>query len=409
METSGRPALPAATLVLRLLLPFSAGYFLSYLYRSVNAVLGPEIGRAIQLDAADLGLMTSVYFLTFALFQSPLGLLLDRFGPRRVEAALLLVAAAGAGVFAVAEDAAALVLGRALVGMGVSACFMAAVKANVQFFPMQRLPLVNGVVLFAGGAGAVAAAAPVQAALHLTDWRGVYLCTAGVTVAVAGWLFLAVPDRPAQGERQNLAAELREMVAIFRDRRFLRIVPLGMLSLGAFMAVQGLWAGPWLRDVAGLGPDDVAEGLTIIAAAMGAGFLLSGVVAERLGRVGVPLAVVGGAGMAVFWLVMAAMALGWTGAPRLLCALFGFFGASAALAYAMVTRLFPPHMAGRASTSINLTMFLCAFALQWGLGVVIGHWPKGPGGGWPPEAYGWALGLPTVLSVLALGWFVRKA
>jgi Arabinose efflux permease len=409
METSGRPGLSAGALVFRLLLPFSAGYFLSFLYRSVNAVLAPEIGRAIPLDAADLGLMTSVYFLTFALFQSPLGLLLDRFGPRRVEAVLLLSAALGAATFAVAEDAGTLILGRALVGLGVSACLMAAVKANVQWFAMERLALMNGVILSAGGIGAVAAAFPVQAALAVTDWRGIYLSTAAITVAVAALLFLVVPDRPVpKGERSGLRAEIREMLAIFRDRRFLRVMPLGMLTMGMFMAVQGLWAGPWLRDVAGLAPQDVARGLTVIAATMGVGFLLLGVLAERLGRLNIPLAVVGGAGMGSFWLVTAAMALGWTGAPDLLCALLGFCGSSAALAYAMVARLYPPHMSGRATTSINLTMFLCAFALQWGLGAAIGHWPRTAAGGWPPEAYGWALGLPVLAAAAALGWFIRR-
>lgn len=407
METSKRPALTAGALLPRLLLPFSAGYFLSFLYRSLNAVLAPEISRAIHLDAGDLGLMTSMYFLTFALSQSPLGLLLDRFGPRRVEAALLLVAATGAVTFALAGNAATLILGRAMVGVGVSACLMAALKANVQWFAMERLPLMNGAVLFAGGVGAVVAAIPVQAALAVTDWRGIYLATAALTVLAAIVLLLTVPDGPLHsGGRPSLLAEIREMPGIFRDRRFLRIMPLGMMSMGTFMAVQGLWAGPWLRDVAGLDPDGVAEGLTIIAAAMGTGYLLMGMLAERLGRLNIPVNVVGGAGMGIFCVVMVAMALGWSSAPRLLCALFGFSGASSALAYAMVTRLFPPHMAGRATTSINLTMFLCAFALQWGLGAVIGHWPK-QDGGWPPEAYGWALGIPAVLTALSLVWFLR--
>ncbi|MBC7950981.1 MAG: MFS transporter, partial [Rhodospirillaceae bacterium] len=121
-------------LALRVLAPFAAGYFLSFLYRTVNAVLAPHISREVHLDAGDLGLMTGMYFLTFGAFQLPLGILLDRFGPRRVEACLLLFAAAGAFAFSLADGAGALIFGRALVGLGVSACLMAALKANVQFF-----------------------------------------------------------------------------------------------------------------------------------------------------------------------------------------------------------------------------------------------------------------------------------
>lgn len=404
MHDATKPPISATGLVLRVLAPFSAGYFLSFLFRTVNAVLAPHISRAVHLDAGDLGLMTAIYFLTFGSFQLPLGVLLDRFGPRRVEAALLLLAAAGAAAFAMAEASGTLVLGRALVGLGVSACLMAALKANVQWYPQARLPLLNGIVLSAGGLGAVAATAPVQAALAFTDWRGIYAALGVVTVAVAIVLFAVVPDRAAATAGEGLGAQLREIAGIFRDRRFLRVMPVGAMAMGSFLAIQGLWAGPWLRDVAGLGPDGVAAGLTVMAADMAAGFLLMGVIAERLARRGVPVAVVAGLGMAVFLAVLAAMVAGWVAAPMLLCAMFGFSGASSSLMYAVTAQLYPPHLAGRATTSINLTMFLSAFVLQWGLGAVIGRWPKGETG-WPAEAFTAAFAIPAVLLAAALLWF----
>lgn len=405
MHDGAKPPLSATGLALRVLAPFAAGYFLSFLFRTVNAVLAPHISRAVHLDAGDLGLMTAMYFLTFAAFQPPLGLLLDRFGPRRVEAALLLFAAAGAAAFALAETAETLILGRALVGLGVSACLMAALKANVQWYPAARLPLMNGIILSAGGLGAVAATAPVQAALAFTDWRGIYAALGVVTVAVAAVLFAVVPDRAAlAAAEEGLGAQLREIAGIFRDRRFLRVMPVGAMAMGTFLAIQGLWAGPWLRDVAGLAPDGVAAGLTVMAGAMAAGFLLMGVIAEHLARRHVPVQVVGGAGMAVFLVALVAMAAGWRGAPLLLCGLFGFSGAASSLMYAVTAQLYPPHLAGRATTSINLTMFLCAFALQWGLGAVIGLWPKGATG-WPAEAFSVAFAIPAVLLAAALLWF----
>lgn len=398
----------APNLALRVLLPFAAGYFLSYLYRTVNAVLAPEITRTIALDAADLGLMTGAYFLAFAAAQPALGILLDRYGPRRIEAGLLLFAAAGALAFSWAGAAPALIAGRALVGFGVAACLMAALKANVQWFPPERLALVNGVVLSAGGLGAVAATAPVQAALAVTDWRGVYALLAVLTVASAAWLFLAVPERRDAHPGLSLADQLREVGAIVRSPLFLRVAPATMLSMGGFMAVQGLWAGPWLRDVAGLSAGGAAAGLTVMAAAMAAGFLLMGAVAERLGRLGVPTIRVAAAGMAVSWLASLAMALGVDDAPLLLAGVYGFFGTAASLNYAVLTQGFPARLAGRVNTSVNLAIFVAAFAIQWGLGAVIGLWPA-EDGRWPAEAHQVALSIPVALTAAALAWFMAGA
>jgi MFS family permease len=110
--------------------PFACGYFLSYLLRNVNAVISPDLVRIFHLDASDLGLLTSVYFLSFALFQPLLGVLLDRFGPRRVEGSLLLIAAAGSLMFAWSNGAFLLIVGRGLIGLGVSACPMAGFQTN---------------------------------------------------------------------------------------------------------------------------------------------------------------------------------------------------------------------------------------------------------------------------------------
>jgi sugar phosphate permease len=134
---SGAADLPFA-IVLRIFLPFAGGYLLSYLFRSVNAVIAPDLSQALQLDARELGLLTSVYFLGFALTQIPLGILLDRFGPRRVEAVLLVVAAIGALVFAGSADLGQLIAGRALIGVGVSVCLMAAFKAFASWFAAER-------------------------------------------------------------------------------------------------------------------------------------------------------------------------------------------------------------------------------------------------------------------------------
>ena len=207
--------------LVRVFLPFALGYFLSYLYRTVNAVIAPDLEAALGLDAADLGLVTSAYFLTFAAFQLPLGILLDRWGPRRVEAALLVFAALGAFVFASADSTKGLVLGRALIGFGVSACLMGAFEAYVLWFPPQRLPLVNGLQMAAGGAGALAATAPVEAALHLTDWRGLFHALSVLTVIVAAVVLLSVPRRNEEGPAHPLSEQIAGIRDVFADPVFL--------------------------------------------------------------------------------------------------------------------------------------------------------------------------------------------
>lgn len=403
--TDAVPLSPLAV-VLRIFLPFAAGYFLSYLYRTINAVLSPYLIAELRLDATDLGLLTSVYFLTFAAFQLPLGVLLDRFGPRRVAAKLLLFAAAGAGLFAISSNSAGLIVGRGLIGLGVSACLMASFKAFVLWFPAERLPVVNGWVLAAGGLGALAATAPVEAALRLTDWRGVFAGLAGSSFAVALVLLLVVPERGGGAALEGWRSQLRGVVDIFRSRVFWWIAPSSVLSQASFLAIQGLWAGPWLRDVADLDNAVAADHLFWVAAAMVGGFLGMGQLAYRLSRRGVPLVAVAAGGMASFMLVQLALLFG-AGPPLPLWVLFGFFGTSGMLNYAMLSQAFPPALAGRVNTALNLLVFVFAFGAQWGMGAIINRWPEA-GGGYAEAGYRLAFGLALAGQLLSWLWLLAN-
>ncbi len=273
------------TLALRVFLPFALGYFMSYVFRVVNAVIAPDLVAELHLDAGALGLLTSTYFLTFAAFQLPLGILLDRFGPRRTEAILMLVAAAGAAVFALANNTGTLIIGRGLIGIGVSACLMAAFKAFVQWFPAGRLPLINGLEMAAGGVGALAATVPVEAALTITDWRGVFWGLAALTVGTALLVYLVVPERDdGPSPHATLRQQVGGLVEVMTSPVFWRVAPATFTTQASFLAVQSLWAGPWLKDIAGYDRAGVANGLLVIAIAMTAGFIFAGWVAERLGR-----------------------------------------------------------------------------------------------------------------------------
>jgi len=395
--------------IFRVFIPFALGYFLSYLYRVVNAVIAPDLSAEIGLGAADLGLLTSAYFLTFALFQLPLGMLLDAYGPRKTEATLLLFAAAGAFVFVGAETTGELIAGRALIGLGVSSCLMAAFKAFVTWVPKERLPLANGFQMGAGGLGALSGTIPVEAALSFTDWRGVFLGLGIATLFAAALIFFVVPKRAESappGEENTVRQQMGGIAHIFSSPAFWWIAPLAVSSQAAFLAIQTLWVGPWLRDVSNLDRTDVANFLFAIAAAMVAGFILSGIITDKLRKIGVKPITISLYGMSACILIQAIIVSEvFPPIPELWPA-FSFFGTTGILVYAALSQKFPSHLAGRLNTGLNLLVFISAFALQWGTGIIIEMWPMGPDGGNHPQGYQAALGFILALQVVSLIWIV---
>src|SRR5512134_2819362 len=202
-------------LLLLVFCPFAAGYFLSFFFRNVNAVISRDLASEFALSSSDLGFLTSMYLLAFAAFQLPLGVLLDRYGPRRVVAALMSIAGAGALVFGLAQDFVTLSAGRALIGLGVSGGLMGAIKAFTLWFPLSRLASLNGLYLAVGGIGGLSATAPVEALLGPLGWRALFYCVAGLSVAAAALIFFIVPEKPLPGRGETLATQIRRFREVF--------------------------------------------------------------------------------------------------------------------------------------------------------------------------------------------------
>lgn len=395
---------PSPAPLLRIYLPFALGYFLSYVFRVVNAVIAGDLRADLALDSSVLGLLTSTYFLTFAAFQLPLGYLLDRFGPRRVEASLLLVAALGAFVFSLSEGVAGLILGRALIGLGVSACLMAAFKAYVDWFPSDSLPRINGWQMAAGGLGALFATRPVEMSLPVIGWQGVFQLLGAACVAVAVIMFFAVPEKEKHTAADG-SGETFGFKTVFTSAKFLRVAPLTMTSQASFLSVSGLWAGTWLQDVAGVERAQAANVLAGMTMAMIAGFLILGSVTSALGRKGISTSTMATTCVVTASLPLVLMIVLEGDAPPWLCwPVFGFFGTGSILFYAALSQHFPRQIAGRVNTALNLLVFVGAFVLQWGIGVVIDHWSAG--GAFSVTGYRVAFSVLVMLQAGALLWYL---
>ncbi len=398
------PALPLRVAA-AVFLPFAAGYFLSYFFRNVNAVIAKDLAGEFGLSPAGVGLLTSAYFVTFALAQLPVGVLLDRYGPRRVVATLLCVAAVGAFVFGRADGAAALALGRALIGLGVAACLMGSIKAFTLWFPIERLATVIGWFLFLGTIGGIAATTPVELAVGTIGWRVMFVGLAAGALAVAVLIYLAVPERALPGAGATWGEQFGSLGAIFGRALFWRLSLPFVVTHGTYQAMQGLWLGPWLIDVGGFDRATAAHLLLLGAAAYAVGSIAFGTVSDRLDQRGWPRLATYKAGVAasVVMFFCIALDLALPRAPVLMA--YSFTVMSGALVLAIGARLFTPAMSGRVVTAINFLMFVVSFACQWGIGAVLRGFPV-EGGRYAPEGYGLALLALGALQVAALAWLL---
>ena len=356
---------------LRLYAGFAAAYLLSYVYRTVNAVISPDLTAGLGISASSLGLLTSAYFLAFAAMQLPAGMLLDRYGPRRVEPVLLTVAGCGALAFAASDHLTGLAVARALIGAGVAVCLMAPLKAIAMWYSAERQASLSGWMMVAGGLGALLATAPLAAALAVLSWRAIFVVLAVATFAAAVLLFLTVPDIPRQASTPGFGAQWRGVRSVFRSARFWWLCPLAATGMGSFMAIQGLWSVPWLIEIDGYTREVAAQHLLVMGIAILVGYVGLGLFATRLARRGIAARHLFATGFALSILALALIvsrALSFTYLPW---ALYGFGSAVNVLGFTVLSEGFPRELTARANTALNLLMFGGSFSAQWGIGLLV--------------------------------------
>ena len=386
------------SVAVRVFLCFACGYALSFALRTVNAVIAPDLVAEFGLSNAQLGALSSAYFFSFATMQLPLGIWLDRFGSRKTNAVLLCVAALGCICFGLSQQTWMLWTGRALIGIGVSGALMASLRAFRFWYPAEQQPQLASWMLVAGSMGALASTLPVQWALPVMGWRGLFNLIAVLLVAASALIYFLLPKEPAPAA-QATGNQWAGYITVFKDRYFWRFAAPGIGMQASFVAFQSLWAGPWLTKVLGMSADESAQTLLILNFFLMVVYLLLGWAAPRLALRGwgpLRLATWGGVIMLV---AQTGMVFMHGPGAWLLWLLLGLGSTAFMLTQSHVNQNFPPQLAGRAFTAYNLLLFAGMFLGQWLFGVLIDALAAWPSIGMGPSAFRGAM----------LAWVVFEA
>lgn len=351
-------------------LAFAAAYFCSALVRAINATLSPVLTQDFSLHARDLGLLAGGYFLGFAAVQLPMGKWLDSYGPKRVSVCFLAVAVLGCLAFSVATTFSGLLVARILVGVGVSACLMAPMTGYRRWFDAPSQLRANSWMLMTGSLGMLASTLPVQWLLPLMGWRPLFwILAALILLAIAAIAWLApqwqLPEKSAAAQPPSTYAE------VWRSRYFRKLLPLAVVNYGGMVAIQTLWATPWMIRVAGYTPLEAATGLFYLNATMLVTFWSWGMANPWLARNGFSADRLMGWGLPLSLLVLAFNIWGGAQTGWLGWAAFCMASSVLGLAQSSIGLAFRPALAGRALSAYNLGIFGGVFVVQWGLGLLI--------------------------------------
>ena len=355
-------------------LAFALTYFFSALMRAVTATLSPTLSAEFDLSASDLGLLAGGYFFGFALTQLPMGHWLDRHGPRRVVLGFLVMAVLGCAAFALAESFAGLLASRVLVGMGVSACLMAPLTGFRRWLDPATQLRANSWMLMTGSLGMVASTLPVQWLLPHIGWRGLFWALAAATLVCMAVLALTAPAwrQPASVPDPGSADAVAPGYGIvWRHPYFQQLLPLGLVNYGGMIAVQTLWAGPWMVKVGGQTPAQAAAGLFGINLSMLTTFWIWGLVSPHLARRQIRPEDLIAWGQPLSLALLLSIVLMGGQAGWVMWALFCTTSTVVTLSQPAIGMALPPQAAGRGLSAFNLAIFLGVFLVQWAIGLLI--------------------------------------
>jgi MFS family permease len=350
---------------------FAFGYFLSCLLRAITATLSPLLTSEFDLLAADLGLLAGGYFLGFACMQIPLGYLLDKFGPKKIVSSFLLIALIGTASFALAQSFSGLLISRILIGVGVSACLMAPLTGYRIWFAENQQQRANSWMLMIASLGFLSSTLPVQLLLPSFGWRWIF---GGIAILILVSIFLMlvfIPKWDHQNNKDVNSENSGSLIDVWKNKFFISVIPMGLFNYGGLMAIQTLWAGPWMIRVAGYTPLESATGLFWINITMLVSFFLWGYFLPKIIKHGFSALRILKLGLPISFIVMLFIISLGTKAGAFYITLFILSSIFLSVTQPAVGLSFPSYLAGKALTSFNLLIFLGTFIMQWIIGLVI--------------------------------------
>ena len=379
---------------------FAFGYFLSCLLRAITATLSPILTSEFELQAADLGLLAGGYFLGFASMQIPLGYLLDKFGPKKIVSSFLLIALIGTVSFALAQSFSGLLISRILIGVGVSACLMAPLTGYRIWFAENQQQRANSWMLMIASLGFLSSTLPVQFLLPTLGWRWIF---GGIAILILISIFLMlvfIPKWNHQNEVESLEKPLKSgsLIDVWKNKFFISVIPMGLFNYGGLMAIQTLWAGPWMIRVAGYTSLESAIGLFWINITMLVAFFIWGYFLPKIINLGFSALKILKFGLPISFLVMLIIIILDSKAGAFYITLFILSSIFLSVTQPAVCLSFQSHLAGKALTSFNLLIFLGTFIMQWIMGLVIDYVKN--------SGYSEILGFKTAFSVFLFLSFI---
>jgi predicted MFS family arabinose efflux permease len=383
-------------------LAFAFTYFFSALVRAITATLSPTLTREFDLSAQELGLLSGGFFFGFAVTQLPLGRWLDRHGPKQVILSFLALAVAGCIAFSLAQNFVGLLAARVLCGVGVSACLMAPLTGFRRWLDPVAQLRANSWMLMTGSLGMVASTLPVQWLMPAYGWRPIFWglgAAIALTMAVIAW---QVPSW--QAPTAQTGGQPGGYAEVWRHPYFRKMAPIGFFCYGGMIAMQTLWAGPWMVRVAGYSPGESAAGLFAINLSMLVTFWSWGMVTPWLARRGWTAARLIARGLPLSFFVLAIIIIAGSRAGAAAWAAFCMTSTFVSLAQPAVGMAFPPALAGRALSAYNLVIFAGVFVIQWGIGLLIDGFAAA--GMSPAGAFEAALAVFGACCVMSYGYFL---
>ena len=355
-----------------IMLVLCAGYTVSQFLRTSIGVLSPNMMNDFNINPNDMGLLGGVFFLSFAIFQIPAGILIDRFGPRKVMSSVIIFAVLGSIIFALSNSFYSLLIGRIFMGLGCSICLMGSLVLITRWRDTNQFSKLAGIILAVGGIGGLLATTPLSYFSELYGWRLSFWLAAVVTFFVMLLYYFVLEDRD-KGlfiNKKNKLISPKNLFFVLKERNFKFMIPMSLMSYSSLVVILGLWGAPYLKDIHGLDSIERGKILMLMAISWNIGSFVFGRLRSIFGSYK-RVVIFGSIGVIFLLFVLSFISnINITYLYILFCIL-GFFGAFSVALISHYQVLFDKEYMGRALSTANFFNFGGVFFVQWLTGKII--------------------------------------